>query len=83
MIILSFIEQTTTPGYNEQSLIIIIRQISAHLQQILVNIEAFIQTRGQAYRDKELRANQRNNYDRFVNMSVESSSKIIESVLCF
>lgn len=67
MIISSLIEQPTTPGYNEQSLIIIIRQISTHLQQILLHMDAFIKIRGQAYRDKELRANQRNNYERFVN----------------
>lgn len=60
--------QLTTSGYNEQSLIIIIRQISTHWHQIFVNINTFVNVRGQAYRNKELRGNQRNNYDRFLNM---------------
>ncbi|CAF0824251.1 unnamed protein product [Rotaria sordida] len=58
----------TTTGYNEQSLIIIIRQICTHMHQIFVNIDIFIKTRGQAYHSKQLRSNQRSNFERFTNI---------------
>ncbi|CAF1387514.1 unnamed protein product [Adineta steineri] len=57
-----------TTGYNEQSFITIIRQFSTHIRQILINIDAFIKTRGQAYHSKQLRANQRSNFERFINI---------------
>ncbi|CAF4390375.1 unnamed protein product, partial [Adineta steineri] len=46
----------------------IIRQLSTHIRQILINIDAFIKTRGQAYHSKQLRANQRSNFERFINI---------------
>ncbi|CAF2731514.1 unnamed protein product [Rotaria sp. Silwood2] len=58
----------TTTGYNEQSLIIIIRQICTQLHLIFVNIDTFIKTRGQAYHSKQLRSNQRSNFERFINI---------------
>ncbi|CAF4907847.1 unnamed protein product [Rotaria sp. Silwood1] len=58
----------TTTGYNEQSLIIMIRQICTHIYQILVNIDIFIENRGQAYHSKQLRSNQRSNFERFINI---------------
>ena len=56
---------TTT---SEQSLITIIRQISAHLRQIYRHVVQFTKTRGQAYRLKELRENQRANFERFTQL---------------
>ncbi|CAF3510753.1 unnamed protein product [Adineta steineri] len=60
--------KSITTGYNEQSFITIIRQLSTHIRQILINIDAFIKTRGQAYHSKQLRANQRSNFERFINI---------------
>ncbi|CAF4277485.1 unnamed protein product [Rotaria socialis] len=58
----------TTTGYNESSLIIIIRQLCTHIHQVLINIDTFIKTRGQAYHSKQLRSNQRSNFERFINV---------------
>ncbi|UJR22525.1 hypothetical protein I4U23_025574 [Adineta vaga] len=66
-----------TNGYNEQSFITIIRQLSTHIHQILINIDTFLQTRGQAYHSKQLRANQRANFERFINIYDELRQLIL------
>ncbi|CAF1047244.1 unnamed protein product [Adineta ricciae] len=60
--------KTTTNGNSEQSLITIIRQLSVHIHQVLTNVDTFLKTRGQAYHSKQLRANQRANFERFINI---------------
>ncbi|CAF0837554.1 unnamed protein product [Adineta ricciae] len=60
--------KTTTNGNSEQSLITVIRQLSAHIHQVLTNVDTFLKTRGQAYHSKQLRANQRANFERFINI---------------
>ena len=46
-----------------------IRQTIDHLEKIRLNIETFENTRGQAYNGKQLRENQRLNFERFLQMS--------------